>query len=261
MRRRAPRDRRNNATRSLVADSEASLAVAFLAEKVVVTSHYWIAANMLVRPTPPDAATLSAIAQTWTGLGVRSWHKVPRALLVSALVVVLAGFTRGVHAQDVAAIRAAQVKSAYLYNFGKYVQWPANVMSVAEEGDSPFVMGVVGHSPVLDPLRVIVRTKTLKNKQIAVRQFLDEEEYQTCHILFIPADQDEKLVAAILKRAQGSATLIVGESEGFAHRTGMINFYVGDNRLRFEINKGAAEKAGLKISALLLRLGKVVESD
>jgi hypothetical protein len=50
----------------------------------------------------------------------------------------------------------------------------------------------------------------------------------------------------------------VGESINFAQGGGMIGFLLEDNKVRFEINLEAAERAKLKISARLLALAKTV---
>ena len=81
----------------------------------------------------------------------------------------------------------------------------------------------------------------------------------TAHILFIPAEQEQDLVVSVLKRSQDSPTLVVGEATDFAGRGGIINFYVSGNKIRFEFNPAAARRAKLKISAKLLRLGRIVE--
>jgi len=58
--------------------------------------------------------------------------------------------------------------------------------------------------------------------------------------------------------ASGNAVLTVGESEHFVQEGGIIGFCLEQNKIRFEINLEAAEKAKLKISAKLLALAKTV---
>jgi hypothetical protein len=154
--------------------------------------------------------------------------------------------------------REPEIKAAYLYNFARYVEWPAGAKPVGD-GESPdFAIGVVGDSPVLAPLRTIAATKKVGGRAIVIRQFRTEKDFQACQVLFVPAGQDPDLVAAILKKARQTATLIVGDEEGFALKQGQIGFYTDQNNMKFEINGGAAEKAGLKISSKLLNLGRIV---
>jgi hypothetical protein len=68
-------------------------------------------------------------------------------------------------------------------------------------------------------------------------------------------------MVSILAGLKDASVLTVGETEGFAARGGIINFYIEGNRVRFEINPDAAHRSGLKISSQLLQLGKLVGRD
>jgi len=57
---------------------------------------------------------------------------------------------------------------------------------------------------------------------------------------------------------KGSSTLTVGEAEGFAVLGGIINLTVEGNKVHFEVNRLAADRAGLRISSRLLSLAKIV---
>ena len=51
----------------------------------------------------------------------------------------------------------------------------------------------------------------------------------------------------------------MGNAKGLAKRGVMISFIPEDNFVRFEINPGAASRAGLTMADSLLALGEVVE--
>jgi hypothetical protein len=80
-----------------------------------------------------------------------------------------------------------------------------------------------------------------------------------CHIVFVPAT--EKNQDRILRNLSGSSTLTVGETEGFAARAGIINLTVEENKVHFEVNELAADRAGLKISSKLLLIAKIVKEQ
>ena len=64
-------------------------------------------------------------------------------------------------------------------------------------------------------------------------------------MVFVPVtekDQADKIVRSL----KGSSTLTVGETEGFAVRGGIINLTVEGNKVHFEVNLLAAERAGLR---------------
>ncbi len=171
--------------------------------------------------------------------------------LVFGLITVV---TPRLWSQDPAIIdREPEIKAAYLYNFGRYVDWPAGAV-----GPREFVIGVVGESPIIPPLATIAGTKKVNDRTITIRRFRAEKDFQQCQLLFIPAGQDPKLAAAILKAAANTPTLVVGEDPEFAVQHGHIGFYSAQNNVKFEINHKSAGKAGLKISAKLLNLGRIV---
>ena len=60
---------------------------------------------------------------------------------------------------------------------------------------------------------------------------------------------------------RGSSTLTIGETEGFATLGGIINLTVEENKVRFEINLLAANRAGLKISSKLISLARIVKEQ
>lgn len=60
------------------------------------------------------------------------------------------------------------------------------------------------------------------------------------------------------KGAADSPVLTVGERDNFAQDGGMIGFCLEQNKIRFEINLDAAERAKLRISSRLLALAKTV---
>ena len=59
----------------------------------------------------------------------------------------------------------------------------------------------------------------------------------------------------------GAAILTVGEFGEFAARGGQIGFRTEDRKVRFDINIAAVERSGLKISAQLMKLGRIVKES
>ena len=79
-------------------------------------------------------------------------------------------------------------------------------------------------------------------------------------MVFVPVTAEDQ-ATRIVKGLKGSSTLTVGETEGFAVQGGIINSTAEGNELRFEVNLLAAERAGLKISAKMLALAKIVHDE
>jgi len=145
------------------------------------------------------------------------------------------------------------VKSAFIYNFIRFVEWPS------EDSSNAFIIAVLGESGLLNPLREISRTKTLpENRRIEVRHWRSLEEVDRCNILFISGSMGNRL-DAILGMVEGKNWLTVSDTEGFAARGIAINFVLIRESVKFEINRKAIERAGLRVSAQLLRLGILVD--
>jgi hypothetical protein len=72
---------------------------------------------------------------------------------------------------------------------------------------------------------------------------------------------EKSQAARIVRDLNGSSTLTVGESEGFAAMGGIINLTVEGNTLHFEVNTLAAARAGLKISSKFLSMAKIVDEQ
>ena len=59
----------------------------------------------------------------------------------------------------------------------------------------------------------------------------------------------------------GAHVLIVGEGQEFAAEGGMIAFVLSEGKIAFHINQASVERSGLKASAKLLQLAKLVHSE
>ena len=183
--------------------------------------------------------------------------KTPRALkaaVLGALAVLLAAQTAlppGAEARARASLED-KVKTAFLYKFTKYIQWPGG------EPAEDFRIAVLGESGIAEPLRELARETPAEGRKIRTELLGSVEDIGRCHILFISASERARL-PEILKKTEGRNILTVGESRGLAERGVVLNFVVVDGRLRFEINRRAADRAGLQISSELLKLAILVE--
>jgi hypothetical protein len=79
-----------------------------------------------------------------------------------------------------------------------------------------------------------------------------------CDVLVIEASETGSL-PRLLDTLVRQPVLTVGDTEGYGQRGVMVNFYLDQSRVRFEINLAAARRAGLRISSQLLKLARIVE--
>ena len=147
------------------------------------------------------------------------------------------------------------VKSAFLYNFAKFTEWPAQ-----ESADEsiPINICILGVDPFDGALETI-KGKTAQNRNLEIKHVARVEDLKACHILFISASERNHL-PRILDALKDSPVLTVGDMKEFAQQGGIINLTTEQNKIGLEINVEAAERAGLKISSKLLKLAKIVRS-
>jgi len=149
------------------------------------------------------------------------------------------------------------VKLAFLYNFTKFVEWPA---SSFRDAGAPLALCIVGEDPFSSELESELRSRTVRSRPVSIIRLRSTDNLSTCHIVFIPV-MEKHQAARIVRGLKESSTLTVGEFAGFAAQGGIINFVVEGNRLRFEVNTFNAERAGLKISSKLLNLAEIVPNS
>jgi len=172
---------------------------------------------------------------------------------VAAIFVVMLLVPRA-RAQE---IEEYQVKAAFLYNFAKFVEWPAQVFKTSQD---PIVVCVLGQNPFGNALEEAIRGKSVEGRGFAFRQVADAEEASVCQILFVSSSEG-KHFRALYPSLKQAGILTVGETQGFAANGGMINFKLDGGHVRFEINVGAAEHAQLQISSKLLSLAQIVKTE
>ena len=148
-----------------------------------------------------------------------------------------------------------QVKAAFLYNFGRFVEWPPQ-----SPPPSTFTICVLGKDPFGSVLDDLIKDKSIQGMKLVARRLERVEDAGDCRILFISSSEDARL-GHILAVLRGRSVLTVGEVERFAHRGGMINFRLEGAKVRFEINPDAAGQAGLTISSQLLKLARIIHES
>jgi hypothetical protein len=147
-----------------------------------------------------------------------------------------------------------EVKAAFLFHFAQFVEWPE---AAFQSANTPLTYCTITEDPFHGSLDAALRGKMIGARTFRVEHIKLPQDIQGCQILFIGAEE-RKLLPAILAGIKENSVLTVGESENFVQDGGMIGFLLDKNKIRFEINLGAAQKAKLRISSRLLALAKSV---
>jgi len=148
-----------------------------------------------------------------------------------------------------------QVKAVYLFNFGKFIEWPPD----AAKRES-FDICVLGHDPFGSVLESTLAGEKIGNLQALARRISSVREATNCEILFISSSESAR-IKQILGSIEKRGVLTVSDLPDFTNGGGMIQFVVQDNKIRFAVNLTAAEKAGLTISSQLLKVATAVKRD
>ena len=145
-----------------------------------------------------------------------------------------------------------EVKAVFLYNLAKFIEWPDQSL----DNSPTLTVYILGDDPFGANLDAI-KGKLIKGKTVVVKQIDSPDTLRNVGILFIASSEKEQL-PDILKGISSQPILTVGDTQSFANRGVMVNFYIENNKIRFEINMEAARLAGLKISSNLLKIGKII---
>ncbi|MEY2873586.1 MAG: hypothetical protein RLZZ373_957 [Pseudomonadota bacterium] len=141
------------------------------------------------------------------------------------------------------------VQAAFVLNFAKFTEWPPvnltgrqSVMQLCQFG-------------VRDELAQAFRAlegRPLQGLPLQWRKVTKLDDVRSCHVLFVAEP------GFPLEVLGGLPVLTVSDLPGFTQQGGVIGLVRQSGRLRFEVNRGVAQAAGLRLSADLLSLAMSV---
>ena len=170
-----------------------------------------------------------------------------RVILVASCFAVACLLAAPILSAQAAAPTQDEVEAAYLYNFAKFVTWPATTKS------DVLNVCILGKDPFGNTLDQIVAGETIDNRHLAVLRLANEHLVQPCAILFIGESESSHLERDLAAVAQ-LPILTVSDIPGFMKNGGTIQFVLQENRVRFEVNLNAARKCGIVLSSQLLKV-------
>jgi hypothetical protein len=181
----------------------------------------------------------------------KAGRKIGRQVAMIALCLMMLG-AKYAHTETLSGLEY-QVKAGFIYNFAKFVEWPP----AAFENNNVIVLCFASDNPLSDVL-FDLNNKTVGGKKIQVKKYEDVNDTEVCNIFFF-GTTDKEFIQERLIDLRNRSILTVGETEGFAQMGGIINFFMDQKRLRFEVNVDAARKAGLKLSSQILMSAEIVK--
>lgn len=148
-----------------------------------------------------------------------------------------------------------QVKAVYLFNFGRFIEWP----EAAIKGQT-FTICVLGQDPFGRVLDATLAGEAIDNRKLVTRRIASVRDATDCQILFVSSSEASRIPDIVISVSK-TGTLTVSDTPGFTNKGGMIQFVLMGNKVRFDVNLTAAEKEGLTISSQLLKVAANVKRD
>ena len=148
-----------------------------------------------------------------------------------------------------------EVKAVFLINFLSFAEWPAAKLGAPS---SRLTIAILGDPSFAAVVQRAAAGHAVNGHAIAVQAVETPEEAASAHLVFIASSHARRLPAT-LRALAGATVLTVGDTNGFAQDGVAINLYTFDNRVRIEVNSTAAARAGVRLSANLMRLARIVE--
>jgi hypothetical protein len=151
-----------------------------------------------------------------------------------------------------AAATREEIKAALVYKFAQFVHWRAD----ARPADSNTVVGLLDCEQLWPALEASLQGKQMHGSALAVRIFRRPEDVQDCGILLVGGPESRRDL--VLSRLRQPGLLTIGEGSSFVRQGGVIAIDLDGPHTTFDVNLGAADRAGLTIDAALLGLAREV---
>lgn len=142
-----------------------------------------------------------------------------------------------------------EIKAAFIYNFLKFVEWPAASFS---ENNSKLKICLIEECDLCEKVNLI-DGKMAAQRLIVVQQLSNKSKISECNVLVI-CSEDEEVVKANLQSVINQPVLTIGVCKNFTRLGGIISLFTVAGKVRFSINLKEAEASGLQISSQLLKL-------
>lgn len=198
------------------------------------------------------------MVELWARVSSREEKPMPQpARVLVPLVAALLGVVppSSGRAAPADGIPAHEVEAEFIERFTRFIDWPDAAFASA---GSPFVVCTWGSGPLASQLERALARRRIKQRPVRSVRITELEALAPCHVLYL-ALGNRDLVRTISTRAYGKPLLSVGDQPGLAEAGLLINLIVDEGGfVRFEINRDVAKASGLKISAKLMRLARLV---
>lgn len=170
---------------------------------------------------------------------------------MKAIILFLFTFLITIAPEPVQDKSPAEIHSAMVYNFMKYVNWSDENIS------GEFIIAVYGSDEVYNTLNQWYNDKPKGGKKIKVKNIKNISEFATAHVLYISKTKNKEF-DAIHTIIKGKPVLSITDSNNLGQKGAAINMKVIDGKLKFEINQKTFEESGLRVSSQLTAMAIMI---
>ena len=146
-----------------------------------------------------------------------------------------------------------QVKSAYVLNFAKFMEWPTETFSDTNKIN----LCVLGNKALSGALLELDGRKAGGRALHIIPYTNTSDTFDTCHLLFI-GESEQRRLNVIIKALGAAPVLTISDMDDFAEKGGGIGLVLHDNKIGFEVNLAAFQKSKLHLPGQLLNLASRV---
>jgi signal transduction histidine kinase len=168
------------------------------------------------------------------------------SLVLLVIFFLLAQLSFSVFSQQ---LDSSQIKSAYLYNFIKHINWPNDADRTS------YTLAVYDDDLFYRSLSQSLSNRKIKGKSLRVTHVSSVQAAKSADLLFI-ANHHNNAVSKIASQLRSTATLLITDNSTDLYNV-MINLVYNneDAAISFEVNKSNIVYEQLKMSTELLLLG------
>ncbi len=145
------------------------------------------------------------------------------------------------------------IKSANIYKICRFTEWPGVVDTTRH-----FVISVIGEFEDRKEI-AIPKNRLIGNREIDIRKINTIDEIKDSEVLFIYSSVLDSL-DLILEYVKDKPILTISDTEGFAERGVILNFYIEDDLVKFEINRNFAQQSLVRLNSQLFSLGRIIQN-
>jgi len=141
----------------------------------------------------------------------------------------------------------------YFEKLAYYVKWPTEKSNI-----DPLIIGIIGDNPYGDYLDIAYANRDDSRRKVVIKEIVSLDEISECHMLYI-GELNYFTLEEIIDASYG--VFLISHMQGFGERGVHLNYYIQNDRLKFEINPYSSIKSSIRINAKLIKLSKVVGSQ